>query len=118
VYGTVMIGRLANATSVEDYRKAVEDWKTHRAPHVPGFLDEWVMIADDGVTVVNVVRFRSRKDYAALADDPAQSEWWAEKAAPLFDGDPQWIDGTWESRLSALPDQLRRPAFQPAAPAG
>jgi len=46
---------------------------------------------------VNTVRFASKADYLRLADDPAQSEWFAQKVMPLLDGEPRWIDGTWFS---------------------
>jgi hypothetical protein len=40
-------------------------------------------------------------DYRALADDPAQDDWWREKVMPMLDGDPQWFDGHWRMSIDA-----------------
>jgi hypothetical protein len=91
VYGTVMIGRLTGST--DELVQALKDWETER--HVKGFVDSRVMLGDDGQTVVNAVRFESKADYDALADDPEQDRWWRERFRPLLADEPQWIDGSW-----------------------
>jgi hypothetical protein len=53
--------------------------------------------ADDGSTVVMAVQFDAKEQYVALADAPEQDEWWRTVMAPMLDGEPTWIDGTWES---------------------
>jgi hypothetical protein len=53
------------------------------------------MLADDGRTMVNVAIFDTKENYMALANDPAQDEWYQKHFAPMLDGDPQWIDGAW-----------------------
>ena len=92
MYGTVMIGRMADGVSVDDYRKVSEEWRSERTD--VDFVDEWALVTDDGRIVVPV-RFASRAAYEALADDPAQDEWWATTMRPLLAADPDWIDGTW-----------------------
>ena len=92
-YGTIMIGKLATGTSVSDWRKGLEDWKRERK--VAGFQGEYTLIGDDGHTIVSCVTFESKDLYTKLADDPAQDKWYSERVAPLLDGEPQWIDGTW-----------------------
>jgi hypothetical protein len=92
MYGTVMIGRLADGASADDLAKGADAWRAAR-PDV-GFVDEWAMVTDDGRVVV-AVRFESREAYEALADDPTQDEWWTTTLRPLLADDPEWIDGSW-----------------------
>ena len=96
MYGTVMIGTLNEGVDRQQVLAGLRRWKADRAPAVTGYRDEWVLFGDDGRTVVSPVRFATRDDYARLADDPAQDEWWRSTMAPLLAGDPQWIDGSWE----------------------
>jgi antibiotic biosynthesis monooxygenase (ABM) superfamily enzyme len=91
MYGTVMIGR--RKASPEEMTRASEKWNAER--HVPGYRRSDVLSADDGVTVVVAVQFDSKEDYMALADSPEQDEWWRNVMAPMLDGEPTWIDGTW-----------------------
>jgi hypothetical protein len=97
VYGTCMIATLSPSTTVDAVRLASKRWLEERAPHVPGFISEQTLIGDDDSTIVMSVQFRSKADYLALADDPAQDAFWQESFAPLIQGEPRWIDGTWES---------------------
>jgi hypothetical protein len=97
-YGTVMIARLRPG-SPDDALEAGRRWVAERAPVVRGFEDEWVMVGDDG-TLVLAVRFASKEDYVALADDPAQDTWWQEHMAPILE-DVRWVDGTWEAPIRA-----------------
>ncbi len=99
MYGTVMVGRLKAAPA--DVERAVREWYEQR--RVPGFLRSEALVADDGSTVVSAVWFESREHYLRLADDPDQDRWWRERMAPLLDGEPQWIDGTWQTPLVAMP---------------
>ncbi|MFZ0324992.1 MAG: hypothetical protein WAN48_12795 [Actinomycetes bacterium] len=93
MYGTVMIAR--TAVPVEQIRESARRWTKERGPSV-GYVDEWVMTADDG-RMVMAVRFESKEAYQKLADDPVQAEWWSTQVAPLLEGEPEWIDGTWET---------------------
>ena len=93
MYGTVMIAKTKG--TVDEIRASGERWAKERVPSV-GYVDEWVMTTDDG-RVVMAVRFESKEAYEALADDPAQDSWWTNEVAPLLDGEPQWIDGYWQS---------------------
>lgn len=95
MYGTVMIGKLGDAGSVEDLRLAAKQWESER--QVPGFVSSESLVGDDGVTVISVVKFTDKAAYEALAGDPAQDEWWTTKMRPLLAEDPQWFDGHWES---------------------
>ncbi len=97
-YGTVMLGTLHG--SVEDLQRASRDWAEQR--HVPGYLGEEVLLADDGATVVVPVFFEDEASYRRLAGDPAQDQWWAEHMAPHL-SDVRWIDGTWQTSLSRVP---------------
>jgi hypothetical protein len=97
-YGTVLLARVRPGKE-DDLRKAGDRWVAERAPVVRGFEGVWVMIADDG-SVVHAVRFASKEDYAALADDRAQDAFWQEHFAPLLE-DVRWIDGTWEAPVTA-----------------
>jgi hypothetical protein len=96
-YGTVMIGRLA--VPIEEALNAARQWADERK--VPGFRHEDIMLCDDGVTVVMAVKFASKADYDALADDPAQDAWYTERLRPLLAEDPQWLDGHWRSSVDA-----------------
>jgi antibiotic biosynthesis monooxygenase (ABM) superfamily enzyme len=93
MYGTVMIGTLKG--TAEDLRLAAKEWQAER--NVPGFVSSEALVSDDGTTIVNVVKFTDKAAYMALADDPAQDEWWTTKMRPLLAADPQWYDGEWES---------------------
>ena len=95
MYGSTMIGTLAAGATADDVRAAIAAWAEERK--VDGFLSSHVMLADDERTVVNVAVFQSKEQYLALADDPAQDEWWTTRFAPLLDGEPRWIDGAWIS---------------------
>ncbi len=93
MYGTVMIAR--TTVSTDQLRESSRRWTTERGPSV-GYVDQWVMTADDG-RVVMAVRFESKEAYQKLADDPGQNEWWTTQVAPLLDGEPEWIDGEWQT---------------------
>ena len=91
MYGTVMIAKVKG--SVDELRARSQEWESHRGGMV-GHVDTHVMATDDG-RILLAVRFESKEKYLALADDPAQSEWWESQVMPLLDGDPEWIDGEW-----------------------
>jgi len=91
MYGTVMIAKAKG--TVDEIRASSERWAKERGPSV-GYVDEWVMTADDG-RVVMAVRFESKEAYQALTEDPAQDAWWTNEVAPLLDGEPEWYDGDW-----------------------
>lgn len=93
MYGTVMIGRLTDPTTATALRATLQAW-TARDRH-DGFIDAHLLVSDDGHGVVIATRFASKEQYWALADDPTQDEWYSTTVAPLLDGDPTWIDGTW-----------------------
>ena len=88
-----MIGKLAAGVTADQIEAEMKAWEAAR--NVTGYLSSHVMLADDGKTIVNVAVFDSKENYMALADDPAQDEWYQKHYAPLLDGDTQWIDGTW-----------------------
>jgi hypothetical protein len=91
-YGTIMIGKLKTAGSGQLLVDAAKKWEER---NVDGFEGSYSLLSDDGSTIVSCVTFESKEKYLALADDPGQDEWWSSTMAPLLDGDPQWIDGTW-----------------------
>lgn len=91
MYGTVMTAQLAG--SLDEVREALRQWERER--QVPGFVDAHVLLAEDGVTVIESVRFATKAQYQALADDPEQDRWWRERFAPLLASEPTWVDGTW-----------------------
>ena len=95
MYGTTMIGTLADGVSAEAIRAELEAWEKDR--NVEGYEASHVLLSDDGKTIANVVFFRSKEDYQALSDDPSQDVWWREHFVPLLSGEPRWIDGTWIS---------------------
>lgn len=95
MYGTTMIGTLAHQVSADDVRAELTAWEKERS--VAGYVSSHVLISDDGRTIVNVAVFESKDAYQALADDPAQDEWWRAHYAPLLEGEPRWIDGAWIS---------------------
>jgi hypothetical protein len=92
----VMIGRPTNEADWEAYDKLARDWIKERSGDAAGFIDEWVMRADDG-RVVMAVRFESKAAYDALGDDPAQDKYYQERMRPLLAEDPTWIDGEWRA---------------------
>lgn len=87
-----MIGKLKPGKQ-GDWTKGLEDWKSERK--VPGFVNEYTLIADDGLTLASCVVFESKDAYMALANDPLQDRWWRDRVVPLLDGEVRWIDGTW-----------------------
>jgi len=93
MYGTAMIGKLATGVTADQIRAELTAWESARK--VPGYVSSHVLIADDGKTIVNVAVFDTKENYMALADDPAQDDWYQNHYAPLLDGDPEWIDGEW-----------------------
>jgi hypothetical protein len=95
MYGTTMIGTLAHGVTADKVRDELKAWESQRK--VKGFVSSHVLLADDGETIINVAVFDSKESYMALADDPAQDEWWQKTYAPMLAGAPKWIDGTWIS---------------------
>jgi hypothetical protein len=91
VFGTVMVAR--SSASLEAIRAVVAEWRTELGDE-HGFVDERVLVGDDGLFVMTV-RFRDRAAYQGLADDPRQDVWWRERMAPLLEGEPSWFDGEW-----------------------
>jgi hypothetical protein len=91
MYGTVMIAAIKG--SVDDMRARTEKWEAERGGLV-GHVDTHVMATEDG-RILMAVRFESKEQYLALADDPKQSQWWENEVMPLLAGEPQWIDGEW-----------------------
>jgi len=91
-YGTIMIGKLKQPGTAQQLVDAAKAWESRE---VDGFEASYSLESGDGTTVVSCISFESREKYLALADDPAQSEWWRTEMAPLLEGDPQWIDGSW-----------------------
>jgi hypothetical protein len=102
-YGTVAVGTLKPGVSSEAVIAAGRHWLSERAPSVPGFVDDLVLVGDDGRTIVTVTRFESKADYEKLAEDPDQPRWHDEHLAPLFDRGLRWFDGT----ISASTEGLR-----------
>ena len=93
MYGTVMIGKLKGGR--DETMQASRDWDAQR--QVPGYVRSDILFGDDGQTVVVAVQFASKEQYLALADSPEQDEWWRTVMAPMLDGEPTWIDGTWDT---------------------
>jgi hypothetical protein len=93
MYGTVMMGRLAAGTSPETFTDTLRAYSNR--DRSDGFVDANILITDDGTQVVIATRFASKEQYWALADTPDQDDWYQTTLAPMLDGDPTWIDGTW-----------------------
>lgn len=91
MYGTVMVARIS--VPADEVHRRAQKWEQERGDTV-GFVDRWIMSADDG-RLVMAVRFESKEKYLALADDSAQNEWWEREVMPLLLGEPEWIDGEW-----------------------
>jgi hypothetical protein len=104
-FGTVMVGR--RRAGLDELRAAALEWDQER--QVSGFLRQEVLDGDDGATVVAIVTFASRADYERLGQDPAQHEWWTTTMAPMLDGEPTWIDGTWTEPLERGPARADLP---------
>jgi len=92
MYGTVMIAKI-NGT-VDEMQARAERWAKERG-NAGGYVDQRVLIAGDG-RIVLAVRFESKAQYEALADDPEQDKWWQTEMVPLLNGEPEWIDGEWQ----------------------
>jgi antibiotic biosynthesis monooxygenase (ABM) superfamily enzyme len=95
MYGTVMIAKLKGDPG--EMMRAAEKWNNER--QVPGYVRTDALNGDDGQTIVVAVQFESKEQYVALADDPKQDEWYRTVMAPMLDGEPTWIDGTWSSNV-------------------
>ncbi len=95
MYGTVMIAT-AKPGAAEQMVEATRRWLRDRAPHIPGFVDEWVLVGDDGVTLVAAVKFATKEDYRKLADDSFQDAYWQEEYADRVEGEVRWVDGPWQ----------------------
>jgi hypothetical protein len=93
MYGTVMIGRLAAGTSPEHFTDALRAYSNR--DRSDGFVDANILISDESTQVVVATRFASKEQYWALADTPDQDNWYRSTLAPMLDGDPTWIDGSW-----------------------
>lgn len=98
MYGTVMVGTLADGVTLDDYDVAAKQWLQRK---VDGFVDEFVMHGDSDDRIVMAVRFRDKAAYDHLADDPGQDEFYAAKLRPLLAAEPQWIDGEWIAEYHA-----------------
>ncbi len=93
MYGTVMIGRLAPGTSPTEFTEKLQAYSNRERSD--GFVDANILVTDDGTQVVIATRFATREQYWALADTTDQDDWYQSTLAPMLDGDPTWIDGTW-----------------------
>jgi hypothetical protein len=87
-----MIGKLKQPGSAQKLADAAKEWEKRE---VDGFQASYPFASEDGTTIVSCVVFESKEKYMKLADSPGQDEWWKTVMAPLLDGDPQWIDGSW-----------------------
>ncbi len=87
-----MIGKLKTPGTGQTLVEAGKKWEERK---VDGFQGSYSLLGEDGSTVVTCVTFESKAKYMALADSPAQDEWWQSTMAPFLDGDPQWFDGEW-----------------------
>jgi hypothetical protein len=101
MYGTIAVATVA--TDQQNVVDAARRWMRERAPHVPGFVAESVLVTDDGRTVVLTARFTDRAAYDELARDTAQAEFYTRHFADHF-ADVQWYDGTWELVDHAEPE--------------
>jgi len=97
-YGTVLVARMKPGAE-DKLREGARRWVEERVPVVRGFEQEWVLFGEDG-TVVMAVRFASKADYDALADDPAQDAFYQQHLGPHLE-DIRWIDGTWDPPITA-----------------
>jgi hypothetical protein len=93
MYGTVMIAKTKSDPA--EMMRAAEKWNKER--QVDGYRRTDALAGDDGETIVVAVQFDSKEQYLALADSPEQDEWYRTVMAPMLDGEPTWIDGTWDS---------------------
>ena len=93
MYGTVMIAKIK--ADPDEMMRAAQKWNTER--QVDGYRRTDALTGDDGETIVVAVQFDSKEQYVALADAPEQDEWYRTVMAPMLDGEPTWIDGTWNS---------------------
>ncbi len=91
-YGTIMIGKLRTPGTAQKLVDAAKAWESRE---VDGFQASYPFASEDGTTVVSCIVFESKEKYMTLANDPSQDEWWSSVMAPMLDGDPQWIDGSW-----------------------
>jgi|tagenome__1003787_1003787.scaffolds.fasta_scaffold19672039_2 hypothetical protein len=93
MYGTIAVATVA--TDQHHVLDAAHRWMRERAPHVPGFVAESLLVTDDGRTVVITARFTDRAAYDKLASDTTQQAFYTQHFATHFD-DVRWYDGTWE----------------------
>lgn len=91
-YGTVMIAKLKTPGTGQLLVDAGKKWEERQ---VPGFQGSWYLLSDDGESFVLCGSFESKESYLALANDPAQDEWFQSVVAPMIAGEVQWTDGTW-----------------------
>lgn len=87
-----MIAKLKTPGTGQDLVDAGKKWAERK---VPGYEGSWYLLADDDETLVLCASFDSKESYMALANDPAQDEWFQSFIAPIIEGDPRWIDGAW-----------------------
>jgi hypothetical protein len=97
MYGSVMIAKIKG--DPEEILGGVDRWKRQ----VPGYIRGDALLGDDGQTIVLAVQFDSKDKYLALAAAPEQDEWFRAVVAPVLDGEPTWIDGTWLSYVRSVP---------------
>jgi len=62
-YGTIMIGKLKKPGTGQALCDAAKKWEERKAP---GFQGNYVLLSDDGTTVVSCVSFESKDSYLAL----------------------------------------------------
>ena len=103
-YGTVMTATLTG--SLDAVIDATREWAEQR--DVAGFLADEILVSDDGRTIVTPVFFASKDEYAKLADDPMQDQWWSTRMAPHL-ADVTWVDGTWQEAIAHLPARTAQP---------
>ena len=84
----VIRGRTNDAAAI---RAAGERWQQELAPGAVGFLGVTAGTAADGETI-SIVRFADEAAARANSERPEQGAWWEQHMAPLFDGEPSFVE--------------------------
>ncbi len=85
----VFQGRVSDATAM---RAQLDRWSTELAPGAAGWLGSTAGVTEDG-TFIALARFESLDAAQANSGRAEQTAWW-EETAKLFDGEPEFHDGT------------------------
>jgi len=105
MYGTIARFKLKKEC-LRDFMALGKEWDEHGRIRAAGYINSEILWEDkEAGRACMVVHFTSKEAYVKNANSPEQDRFYRKMAA-CMDGEPEWIDGTfqpWDSPYSRPP---------------